>query len=60
MGGGGGANTKDEQIKKGHVQDDHGGQRLHLVDYIPELPQCCPTALQFCRQWDNKIKVNIT
>ena len=30
-----------------HVQGDHGGQQLCFVDYIFEVPKCCPTAVQF-------------
>ena len=31
----------------GDLQGDYGGQRLYFVDYILEVPQCCPTALPF-------------
>ena len=29
------------------IQGDHGGQRLHLVDFIFEVPQSCPTVMPF-------------
>ena len=28
-----------------YVQGDHGGQTLHCVDFIFEVPQSCPTAM---------------
>ena len=53
------------------VQVDHGGQRLHFVDYNFQAPQCCPTALlslpnlQLSKQnrvdseWNNQIRQQI-
>ena len=29
------------------IQGDHGGQRLHFVDFIFYVPQWCPAALPF-------------
>ena len=46
------AAPQQQQVRD--IQGDHGGQRLHFVDFIFDVPQCCPTALQFLPNCHNR------
>ena len=58
-----GLNPEHHSLCNTCVQGDHGGQRLHFVDFFLAVPQCCPTAqfsaavAESSRQCNNKITV---